>query len=155
MELAISRARKLSADDINEQMVLVRTAVADFCRGQHCEHYWRSLADTANIAETLASMRLGAGDEADQVIANAQQVLHDVRQRRAERGTWTLYADEIEALHWLVSLHDAQLHACSYGEFETAYRRTACRIQQAVAGNAGPGTILVVGDIHPLSATEP
>jgi hypothetical protein len=155
MEIASSRARKLSRHDIDQQMGLVRQAVAEFCRGEHCAHHWRSLADTCNMAETLAWLRLGSGEEVDQVISNAQQVLHDVHQRHAAGGSWTLYADEIDALLWLAPLHQVQLEVCSYGEFETAYRRTANRVSQAMAGNAAAGTIVVVGDIHPLEAVTP
>ena len=155
MEIASSRARKLSREDVDQQMALVRTAVGEFCRGEQCAHHWRSLADTANMAETLAWLRLGAGDEVDQVISNAQQVLHDVHQRQAAGGSWTLYADEIDALLWLAPLHQVQLEHCSYGEFETAYRRTVNRMQQALAGNAAVGSVVVVGDIHPLEASAP
>lgn len=149
-QIAINRASKLSGTDVQQQMALVRQAVAEFCRGERCAHHWRSLADTANMAETLARMRLGSGNHADRVIEAAQQTLHDVHQRHGERGIWTLYADEIASLQWLVGLHLVQLEACSYGEFETAYRRTANRLEQARAGNAAHGAIVVVGDLHSL-----
>lgn len=152
MEIAASRARKLSRSDIDQQVALVRLAVAEFCRGQHCAQHWRSLADTANMAETLAGMRMGAGDAVDELVGNTQQALHDVFERQASSGIWTLFADEIDALLWLAPLHQAQLEACSYGEFETAYDRTMRRLAQALAGNAAPGTIVVVGDM-PAAAT--
>jgi len=148
MAIASSRARKLSREDIDDQMVLVRQAVAEFVGGEHCARHWLGLADTVNMAETLAAARLGAGEGVDQVIHNAQQVLHDVHQRHAGAGSWTLYADEIDALLWLAPLHQAQLEACSYGEFESAYRRSANRIAQALAGNAAAGAIVVVGDLQ-------
>ena len=153
MEIASSRARKLSREDIDEQIGAARQAVAEFVRGEHCALHWLSLADTANMAETLAAARLGAGEEVDQAINNAQQVLHEVHQRHASTGSWTLDADEIDALLWLAPLHLAQLEACSYGEFEAAYRRTANRAAQALAGNAAAGTIVVVGEIQAMGAT--
>ena len=150
--IAASRARKLSREDIDEQMALVRQAVAEFVRGEHCARHWLSLADTANMAETLAAARLGAGEEVDQVIQHAQQVLHDVHQRHASTGSWTLYADEIDALLWLAPLHEVQLDACNYRQFETAYRRTAQRMAQALAGNAAPGARVIVGQIDSTAA---
>lgn len=155
IEIAINRARKLSNTDVEQQMGLVRAAVAGMCLGGHCAQcaqHWRSLADTANMTETLAAMGLGSGPQADHVIEAAQRTLHDVHQRHAQRGTWTLFADEIAALHWLVSLHETQLAACSYGEFEHAYRRTAERLAQARAGNAAPGAIVINGDMRELDA---
>lgn len=147
MEIARTRAVRLSDADVMAQHRLIQQAVGEFCCGQHCAHHWRSLADTANMAETLAGMGLGAGTQADSVIEAAQATLHHVHQRHAQRGTWTLYADEIDSLQWLAALHLTQLQACSYGEFEAAYRRTADRMAQALAGNASPGTIVIVGEI--------
>ena len=144
VEIAINRARKLSDADVQRQHALVKTALAEFCRGQNCEAHWLSLADTANLAETLAAMRLGYGPEADRVINDAQRALHDVHQRHATRGTWTLYADEIDALHWLVALHcTVQLAACSYGEFSDAYDRTQNRLRLALAGSLGFGGLFL------------
>ena len=146
-EIAINRARKLAAEDVARQDGIVRQAVAEFCRGEHCTTHWRSLADTANMSETLAGMGLGAGPNAERVINAAQQTLHDVHQRHAVRGTWTLYADEIDSLQWLAQLHHVQLAACSYGEFSDAFHATANRLEQARAGNAAHGAIVVVGDM--------
>lgn len=155
IEIAISRARKLSDADVEQQMRLVRAAVAGMCLGvknAQCDQWWRSLADTANMTETLAAMGLGSGPDADHLIEAAQRTPHDVHQRHTQRGTWTLFADEIASLHWLASLHETQLTACSYGEFEQAYRRTADRLAQARAGNAAPGAIVIEGDVRELDA---
>ena len=147
VEIAINRVRRLSDADVQRQMEIVQQALLEFSRGERCAQHWRSLADTAAMAETLAAMGLGSGLQADEVVNAAQAALHDVHVRHAERGTWTLWADEIDALRWLVSLHGLQLAACSFGEFETAYRRTAERQAQALAGNAAPDAIVVVGDM--------
>lgn len=155
VEIAINRARKLSAEDVERQHGIMKTALAEFCRGHHCDAHWCSLADMANMAKTLASMRLGYGPEADRVIQDAQRALHDVHQRHAERGTWTLYADEIDALHWLVALHcTVQLTACSFGEFEEAFTRTQNRMRQALAGNAPAGALVVAGGIGTTQPSE-
>ena len=153
VEIAINRVRKLAPEDVARQDAIVRQAVAEFCRGERCEHHWRSLADTANMSETLAEMGLGGGPDAERVIGTAQQALHDVHKRHATRNTWTLYADEIDALQWLAQLHQLQLRECSYGEFETAFHRTANRLEQARAGNAAHGAIVVVGDMPRAEAT--
>lgn len=155
MALATAKAAKLSALDVQRQHTITQRALAAFCRGEDCNFHWMSLADTANMAETLAAMGLGSGPDADRVIQGAQMVLHDVYRRQQERGSWTLYADEIDALHWLVALHcGTQLPACSYGEFEQAVHRTAERMQQARAGNAPAGAIVIVGAIDSRRAVE-
>lgn len=116
VEIAINGARKLSQSDVDGQHQLLTNAAAEFARGVQCAAHWLSLADCANVAETFAAMGLGSGDEADTVIQRAQQALHDVHQRHETRGTWTLYADEIDALHWLVQLHRVQLQRVCQGD---------------------------------------
>lgn len=147
LHIAINGARRLSDHDVQQQVTLMERAASEFARGQHCPVHWLSLADTANMAETLAGMGLGAGPDADRVIEDAQRALAAVHQRHATRGSWTLYADEIEAVHWLVRLHTTQLQACSYSEFEQAFRRTAERLAQARAGNAPAGAVVVIGQM--------
>lgn len=147
MALAQANVQLLKASDVQQQMRIVRQALDEFRRGLHCAHHWKSLADTANMAETLASMGLGGGQEAEAAINEAQQALAAVHQRHTSRGSWTLYAAEVLALNWLVQLHELQLANTSYGEFEAAFNRTRNRIQQALAGNAPAGTI-IAGEIH-------
>lgn len=143
VEIAINRARKLDVADVTGQMTIVRHALTEFCRGNDCAMHWDNLTVTGSMAEILADAGIGSGDEADNVISEAQQALHDVRIRQIERGTWTLYADEIDALHWLAQLHAVQLSACSYGEFSDALARLQNLQQQARAGNA-PASVLVM-----------
>lgn len=149
VQRAIDRAQRLSDTDAAGQRVLVETALQQFVQGIDCARHWASLADTANMAETLAGMGLGSGPHADELIARGQQALADVHRRHAARGSWTLYAHEIDALHWLVALHcRTQLPATSYGELDTALDRTRNRIAQALAGNAAPGTHVLGGNFN-------
>ena len=146
VQIALARVKPLSGADVAGQTALVQHALQQFCQGINCDAHWCSLADTANMAETLAGMGLGSGDDATRVIELAQRALADVHQRHNQRGSWTLYADEIDALHWLVRLHcTAQLPACSYGELGDAMAATRNRMQQALAGNAPRGALVIDG----------
>lgn len=147
VQIAINGARKLSDADVRGHVALIDRAAREFAQGIDCGRHWVSLADTGNMAETFAAMGIGAGQQADDVIERAQRALADVHQRHSQRGSWTLYADEIDALQWLVRLHAVQLGACSYREFSTAMDRTAQRIAQARAGNAPAGAIVIIGDL--------
>lgn len=144
---AIHRAARLSALDVMQQTAIIRHALTEFACGRDCARHWLSLADTANVAETLCEMGIGSGPAAEDVIERAQQALVDVHGRQAERGSWTLYADEIDALGWLRDLHVLQLDVASYGEFDQAMTRTHNRMAQALAGNAAPGTVVLTGQI--------
>ena len=63
IEIAINGARRLSAADVDGHLLLITRAKDEFSRGIDCQRHWLSLADTANVAETFASMGLGRGDE--------------------------------------------------------------------------------------------
>lgn len=145
VQIAINGARKLSAADVDGHVALIERAYHEYIIGNHCAAHWCSLADTCGMARTLAGMGLGSGDEADSIIDRANAALKDSHDRHATRGSWTLYADEIEALHWLIRLHTTQLRACSYSEFARAFDLTAERARQALAGNAAPGAMVTVG----------
>jgi hypothetical protein len=145
--VAINAARKLSTADVGMQVAIMHTSLLHLQTGQDAAKHWRSMADAANVAETFAAMGLGAGAEADHVIDTAQRLLADIQLRHRARGTWALYASEIDALRWLISLHTQQLKACSYGEFERAITTTHNRLAQARAGNAPAGAIVITGDL--------
>jgi hypothetical protein len=152
VQIAISRARPLAQADLAGQRLMMQTALRDFSQGINCDRHWCSLADTANMAETLAGMGLGAGADADRFIAEAQQALHAVHSRHTTRGTWTLYPAELQALDWLVWLHGTvQLPACSYGELGDALESARNRLQQALAGNAPRGALVVDGGMGSTS----
>lgn len=143
----LNRVRKLSTSDVNNQRAIVVKALHEFSAGRNCAEHWRGLADTANMAETLAGMGICSGQQASEAVHQAQTALANVRLRHAERGTWTLYASEVEALNWLAALHGKQLRECDYGEFERAFHATHERVAQARAGNAPSGAIVIEGDM--------
>jgi aminoglycoside phosphotransferase len=150
VQRTLNAVRKLSREDVQRQIGIVSTAISYLMTaGDEAGKAWIDLADTANMTETLAQMRIGGGDEAEQIVRDAQQALAYMRQERIERGTWALRAEErIEIrmrLELLRDLHRVQLSECSYGEFERAYRMTVERLRQARAGNAAAGTIVIEG----------
>ena len=158
VQIAIDRARPLAQADVAGQRQILQHALAQFSQGVDCANHWCSLADAANMAETLAGMGLGAGADADRFIEAGQKALHDVQVRQRTRNSWTLYPTELQAIDWLVWLHaTVQLPACSYGEFSDALDRTRNRIQQALAGNAPRGALVIDGGIatsqHPQAPT--
>ena len=147
VQQAINRARKLAPADVAGQVQLITVALAQFMRGENCGEHWRSLADTANVAETFEAMGICSGPQAQRVIDQAQTALYNVQLRHQQRGTWTLYAHEVDELTWLNAVHSHQLRECSYGEFERALRTTHHRLAAARAGNAPKGALVITGDI--------
>ena len=151
LQRAIVGSAKLLPAEVQRQRTASAHALEQLMLGRDCLTAWRSLADTANMAESLAAIGVGCGPEAGQVIADAQEALAYVMQEREARGTWALHASEREEvrgrLGWLISLHVTQLQNCSHTMFERAYQATQQRVAQARAGNAAAGTIVIEGEI--------
>lgn len=147
-QVAMARVHTLQRDDVQRQLAIVEHALTQFGRGIDCGDHWRSLADTANVAEQLMRQGIGAGSEAERVVNVAQRVLADLMQRRRERGTWTMYSAERDALLWLQSLHRTQLESCDFAEYELALDTARNKITQARAGNAPRGAVIVEGEIR-------
>lgn len=148
---AIAGAARLASADVSAQLAIVSRAIDGLLAGHDAQRHWLDLADTANVAETLAHMGLGGGDQALQAIADAQEALAYCHQEHTSRRTWALRADERAEirvrLEWLQAVHATQLGLCSYGEFCRAMDNTATRIAQARAGNAPSGALVIEGAI--------
>ena len=71
-----------------------------------------------NITEALAMMRIG--DDWKDEIRAAQDALFAVGSRGAETGKFILRGPELTSLNLGMSIHDAQLEACTVAELEKA-----------------------------------
>ncbi len=145
LDRTLNSVRKLSPSDVATQRHIIATALLEFRAGKHCQQHWCSLADAANMTETLSAMGICSGPNAELVITQAQAALAAVADRHSTRGSWTLYPAEIDHLVWLTSLHGQQLQACDYGEFGRALDITKNRLSQARQGNAPAGAHIVIG----------
>ena len=145
-QIAINRVGKLSPEDVDGQVGLARRALREFACGVECARHWCGLADVANMAETLSRMGICSGPDAQTILDDAMAALSAVHTRHRQRGTWTLYPAELDALRWMTTLHARQLSECDYGEFDGAYKTTSERMRQARAGNAPAGAVVVCGE---------
>ena len=147
VQIAINNARRLHQADVAMQGEVLENALHQFIAGHDCLLHWRSLADAANVTETLCSMRICSGPEAEHVVDAAKLALAAVADRHSGGGSWTLHAHELDALRWLLSLHSHQLRECSFGEFDRALIATQQRLAQYRAGNAPAGARIIEGEI--------
>ncbi len=147
-QIAMAKVYTLQRQLLDVQIDIMALAIDEFVRGVDCAERWKHLADTANVAEQLTAIGIGSGPQAIRVIHAAQHALANVAQRWRERGSWTLYAAELDALQWLKSLHREQLSRCSHGEFERAMDAAHTKVSQARAGNAPAGAVIVDGEIN-------
>jgi len=105
---------------------------------------WCTLADGMNVAEQLAGRCGICSDRMPEIMA-AQEALHTWHARHAQRGTWTLRADELRALDAGVLFHGIQLRYCTQGELRDAILAVQRHVQQALAGNASPRALVCIG----------
>lgn len=145
MDLASSRAALLQP---HQKAALVGPVTAALDHLRRCVDTWVawcSLADAMNVAEQLA-LRNIASDRLPE-FHTAQQVMHDVYHRQADRGTWAMRATELAALDFAVQLHVIQLDHCTQGELGDAIQAVQRRVAQALAGNAPKTARVCVGQI--------
>lgn len=149
LEAAILNSAKLPRQDVDGQLASLRAHAEHLLSGAPtAETSWRSIADSSNMAETLAKMRIGGGKQALQIIGDAQRALAKARDNAKARGSWAMRAedrDELrEAVDWLLSLHQIQMQEVSVREYAEAFRKTQARM--ATFRRQGLGT-RVVGDL--------
>lgn len=157
-ERAIMGAERVQAQQVaqlHQRRQQALQSLMQGARGEEARAAWRELADAANLAETLASMGLGSGEQARSTIDAAQAALAAVMQRHQAGGSWAMRASELDALRWLLQLHQVQLGHTSYTEYDQAVQRTAQRVQQALRGNAAPGTYVLGGHLAAAAAAAP
>jgi len=145
MDLASSRAALLQPHQKAALAGPVRAALDHLRRCSDSWTAWCNLADAMNVAEQLA-LRNIASDRLPEFQA-AQQVLHDVYHRQANRGTWAMRAPELAALDFAVTLHVIQLGHCTQGELGDSIQAVQRRVAQALAGNAPKDARVCVGQL--------
>ena len=143
VDLAISRAAKLSLVQRLDLMRPLRAAFEGMRMGTAGWPAWCSVADAMNVAEQLA----GAGIVSDRQpeFTAAQAALHQVHGRVLAGGSWTLRAAEITALDFAVDLHGIQLQYVSQGEVQDAIEAVKRNVLQALRGNAPRNAKVCVG----------
>jgi hypothetical protein len=145
---AFQGTKVIDRTDAANQRRIVDHAIEQFAAGRDCAAHWMSMADVFNLAESLSEIGLCSDAESRERIAHAQRVLAEVHQRHQLRNSWTLHAAELAALREAAWLHHIQLTHATHSEFERAYKATEQRMQQARAGNAPSGAIVIEGQIR-------
>lgn len=142
-ERAIFSARKLPEADRTTLQQAIVGALLSFQRCKQPEPHWRSMVDALNLAEGLSDEGIFSDTGSREMIERAQGVLRTVWERHMLRDSWTLHACERQALDDGLWLARTQLDHCSFAEYRRAYESVRNRTQQALAGNAAPGTTII------------
>lgn len=151
IEIALHRAAALLPSERAELLGPVREAFAAFRSGHGSVDAWAQLSDTFNIAAELALRQIASNHKG--TFAAAGQALAAVFTRCEQGGSWTLRGEEIAAIDLAVDVFAIQLDHCSRGELGESVTRVINRVQQARAGNAGPGVRVCDPSLLMASAT--
>jgi hypothetical protein len=95
-KVAMQGAAKLTVDDVLRFVLSVDVAVINARKGEIDKAGWQSIFNAINMLEAFIRMKI-AFDE-DGAIEHMQQTVIGILDRMKERGTKTLYAQEIETL---------------------------------------------------------
>jgi hypothetical protein len=144
---AIEGARKLPAESVNSTVAGVEGALLAFRRGEDCLNHWRCLVDALNVAEVLAELNICSLPENIDAIRHGLGTLALLHDQHTLIGSWTMRAPDVAAVDAALTIHAIQLQHCSLTEYERAISTVRRRAQQALAGNAAPGTRVLTGDI--------
>lgn len=104
---------------------------------------WKSLRDLSDVAGELSKMGIASDDESVDVICRGEQVLADLWNQYRTRKTWTMRADQLQALRDLAERHLIQAMYVSVQEFERAWQSVK-RARIAFKAGSVPSNAIVL-----------
>ena len=97
------------------------SAVTEFVRGRGNKGNMEYIVQMHNMTRGL--ILAGFGVDLTSIVLDSEKVIQAIAARVRAKGTFTLYANEIEALNALLELHDAQLSVATIGDLDRAYKK--------------------------------
>lgn len=110
IEMAIARARKMHAEEIDEVLGLVQQAAKALREGVATEDQWAVLASTVNVAKAIERQGVVRGLQGH--FEQAETDLKNVRLRAFQDGSWrppVLHWSELDHIRTAIELHEFQL----------------------------------------------
>lgn len=128
--LAIHRASKPPAQDIEAVLQPMRESFTALREGVASELQWAVLASSVNVALTIENQGVVTGLAAH--LKAAERALQEIYHRAIAGGQWraaALYWQEIDAIDEFIPLHKFQLEQLSRGEVIRAMNQTEAAIR--------------------------
>lgn len=116
IEVALSRAAKLTLEDQGRIMAIVNLCFDEMKAGTWRAPEWNTLADTLNVAAALASPFNICSDHIDK-FHKAMEKMADVAERVKAGYGWQPNAQEINAMEKAVEFFCYQIQFASRGEY--------------------------------------
>lgn len=127
---AMSACTVLTASEIEMLTKPIHEAQEAMRKGMGTERHFESLCSALHVSKGFDK---SSGFKVLTDYANpAEAALMGIARRASESGAWksvTLYADELDAISLLVSVHVAQLKQVTYGEYVAAVNFVIAKIR--------------------------
>ena len=132
----------MSQQEVEKQLSLLSSSLANMNKDS-----WADLADACRLTEAFNELRLTTGDDAEQIVIDAEKALIRIYYRAVNQQCWVTEEEDTIPLEWLIALHEAQLRSTSRREYEQAISLVERKVQQALKGNASPTRTFLVGNL--------
>jgi hypothetical protein len=132
IKLAIRRAGRIPADELDVVMTPIHEAFTAMREGIGSESHWMVLAGSVELA--LSIERQGVVHGVMGHLTAAEASLAGIKHRAMDRGAWKptpLYWQEIEALDTFTTIHRYQMENLSEGEWRRAHEAAAAIVRSA------------------------
>jgi hypothetical protein len=143
MQVAMANASALTEQERLDFMKIATDAFDAFKKGEDCALNWGRLVDLFNISRELCGMGLCSLDDNREMVERGLAALESSLHRFEHLGTWSLKAFEMQQIDDAIFILSVQIKHASRGEIGRANKIVSDRNQQALAGNAAKGTIVV------------
>ena len=122
IQLAINGACLIDVGRLDQMRLLELSAVQAFATGTASIADWSTLADVANLTQTMCTM--GIGPEALQPALHVQKALCEAHERFVATGRMGTTGPGLTAMRNLLEWHDLQRSGVARSVYETAIEKT-------------------------------
>lgn len=141
--VALQGAAKLCVDDVLRFVMSLDTAVNNARTGEIDKAGWQSIFNAINMLEAFVRMKVAFDEEG--AIDHLQQTVITILDRTKQRGTKTLYADEINVLMDLRAMYAEVLSTVTHSQYFDAEVIVQKRLTR-VMGEKPPRGVYVLSE---------
>lgn len=144
VEVAMSRAAKLSFAEQSNIMGIVNMCFDEMRKGTWRAPEWNTLADTLNLAAALASPGFNLLNDHIGKFHEAMEALGAVAERVNANKAWTCYAAELKTMETAIEFFCYQVQFVSHAEYFRAIEYARRKVAGAVSGSPGRADVHVI-----------
>lgn len=135
VDVALNRASRLTAAELEQVLSPLRDAVASLRRGVATEIEWSTAASAVNVGDVIEQQGVVRGLAGH--LHDIDLALLEIGKRARSGGEWrppALYYEERDLLDLLVDLHSHQVKCLSFGELQRARDKAIAQTRSVPGG---------------------